>query len=168
MIRQWVVVLGLIFLLTGCKTESEIDRYIDKVKETPAQSVEALPDMTLPIPSEYRAKNESDPFYRPSRDGSILVQEQARPEIDRPKEILESLSLDSLRMVGTLEQRHQRWAIIEDKTGLIYRVAKGDHMGKDFGKITEISEDTITLVELIPDNISGWRERITRLVMDAA
>lgn len=153
-------------MLSGCGSDSEIDSYIVAVKKQPPEPVEALPDMTLPTPSLYTAQNERDPFYIPQRGSVDHLAGDVHPEIGRPREALENFPLDSLKMVGTLERRKEKWAIILDATGLIYRVGKGNYIGKNHGKITDVSETAIQVVEVIPDSITGWREREARLALD--
>lgn len=152
--------------LAGCSSEPNIDTYVQTVKQLPAAPVEPLPDMSLPSPSEYSAQNERDPFYIPPRTGANFAQGQIHPELGRPKEILENFGLDALNMVGTLERKKERWAIILDNSGLIYRATEGSYIGKNHGKIVEITENAIEIVELVPDSILGWRERKARLALD--
>tara|TARA_B100001123_G_scaffold433663_1_gene558832 strand:- start:942 stop:1505 length:564 start_codon:yes stop_codon:yes gene_type:complete len=66
-------------------------------------------------------------------------------------EELENFELDSLRMVGTLENTEFLWAIIREPSGMIHRVAVGHYMGRNFGKILAISEAEIQLREIIQD-----------------
>ncbi|MAZ44227.1 MAG: pilus assembly protein PilP [Legionellales bacterium] len=156
----------LVIILSGCSSDAEIDIYISEVKELPAAPVEALPDMTLPKPSEYTAANERDPFYIAPRVGVDYLASDIHPDSGRPREVLENFPLDTLKMVGTLERRQQRWAIILDAQGLVYRVSEGNYIGKNHGKIVGVSETSIDVVEVIPDSIAGWRERKARLALD--
>ena len=43
--------------------------------------------------------------------------------------------------------------------GLIHRVVPGNYLGQNDGRITDISESEITLVEIISDGIGGYIER---------
>ena len=82
-----------------------------------------------------------------------------KPDFDRPTEPLEEFPLDSLRMVGTLEQREDQWALINDTDGTIHRVQPGNYAGQNHGKIIRITDFEIELTEIIPDGIGGWVER---------
>ena len=85
------------------------------------------------------------------------------PDTNRRKEPLETFPLDSLRMVGTLEQHNKLWALVADPNGVVYRIAKGNYVGQNHGRIDNISNDKITLTEIVPDPSGGWRERPTSI-----
>ena len=46
-----------------------------------------------------------------------------------------------------------------DQNGEIHRVAEGDYMGLDFGRVVAVSEQDISVVEIISDGRGGWMQR---------
>jgi type IV pilus assembly protein PilP len=70
-------------------------------------------------------------------------------------------------MVGTLEQGKQNFGLVKADVGL-YRVRIGNYMGQNFGVITKISENEITLRELIQDAGGDWAERESSLLLQEA
>jgi type IV pilus assembly protein PilP len=82
-----------------------------------------------------------------------------RPDPNRPTEFLESFPLDTLRMVGTLDINETAYGLVQTSDGLIHRVIPGNYLGQNDGRITEISESEILLVEIISDGIGGYIER---------
>lgn len=78
---------------------------------------------------------------------------------------MEDYPLDALRMVGTLSRGNQSWAIIQAPDGIVYRVKNGDHMGQNFGMVTDITEENVKLVELIQNPLSDWIEREAKLAI---
>jgi type IV pilus assembly protein PilP len=87
-----------------------------------------------------------------------------QPDLNRRKEALESFALESLQMVGTLEQKQVRYALIRTSDNNLYRVRPGNYVGQNFGVITSISESAVTLKEVIQDSSSGsWNERTSSL-----
>jgi type IV pilus assembly protein PilP len=72
---------------------------------------------------------------------------------------LEQFELDSLRMVGILEDGSNLWGIIRDQQGTVYRVSVGNFMGRNNGRITEIREDSIELREIVPSAQGQLEER---------
>ena len=58
-----------------------------------------------------------------------------KPDLNRPKEPLEAFPLESLKMVGVLQQKNTNFALIKADTGL-YRVKVGNYMGQNFGIVT--------------------------------
>jgi type IV pilus assembly protein PilP len=62
-------------------------------------------------------------------------------------------------MVGTVNRQGSLWGLVKASDGTIHRVRVGNHMGKNFGKIVNIKEDLIELVEIIADSPGAWHER---------
>ena len=82
-----------------------------------------------------------------------------RPDTERSREFLEGFPLDTLGMVGTLYIGDTMYGLVQTADGLIHRVVPGNYMGQNDGRITNISESEITLVEIISDGIGGYIER---------
>ena len=65
-------------------------------------------------------------------------------------------------MVGILQSKGRPVAIIAaDKT--LYQVMVGNYMGQNFGVVTKITENDVTLKELIEDTNGDWVERMSTL-----
>jgi len=62
-------------------------------------------------------------------------------------------------MVGILEQNEQQWGLIKDPKNIVHRVQVGHYMGQSEGRVIEINESAIFLVEIVPDGIGGYIER---------
>ena len=84
---------------------------------------------------------------------------QLRPDTNREREVLEQFALDTLRMVGSLKQNAEKWAIVKTSDGFIYRVKVGHHIGKNFGKIIRITDTQVDITEIVNDGLGGWLER---------
>ncbi|HET7402374.1 MAG TPA: pilus assembly protein PilP, partial [Usitatibacter sp.] len=79
-------------------------------------------------------------------------------DLNRRKEPLEAFPLDQLKMVGTLQQGNDTYALVRaDKT--LYRVKKGNYMGQNFGLITDVTDSEIKLKEIVQDSGGDWAER---------
>ena len=76
----------------------------------------------------------------------------------RRKEPLEAFPLEQLKMVGTLTQGPDTYALVRaDKT--LYRVKKGNYIGQNFGLITDVTDGEIKLKEIVQDSAGDWAER---------
>lgn len=156
-------------LLSGCVNTdmSDLQSYVDEVKNRPASGIEPIPEIKQVVGFVYAAKNRRDPFT-PQEDETAATESVldagVRPDPNRRKEELESYSLDSLRMVGTLEQDEATWGLVKTSDGTIHRVATGNYLGLNDGKITRISEDQIELIELVPTG-SGFLEKEAGLAL---
>ena len=82
-----------------------------------------------------------------------------RPDSNRSKEALEGYPLDSLSMVGTLGKAPGMVALVMSPDKVTYRVAVGQYLGQQDGRVTDITETSINLVEIVPDGAGGWVEQ---------
>ena len=62
-------------------------------------------------------------------------------------------------MVGTFAQGEDFWGLIRDPDGVIHRVAVGNYIGKNHGKVSGISAGEVQLSEFIADGVGGWLVR---------
>ena len=87
------------------------------------------------------------------------------PDPNRAREFLEQFPLDTLRMVGTMNSQVSgtmvsgTYGLVQTSDGLIHRVTVGNHLGQNYGRIMNITESEIQLVEIIADGIGGYLER---------
>lgn len=162
MMRKFIPLM-VPLLLAGCANTdmSDLQSFVEEVKSRPPSGIEPIPEVKQVIGFVYTAKNRRDPFTRQEDETAAtetVLDNGIRPDPNRRKEELESYALDSLRMVGTLEQNEETWGLVKTADGTIHRVAPGNYMGQNDGKITRISEEKIELIELVPTG-SGFLEK---------
>ena len=152
--------------LVGCSSDptADLEVYVEEVKSNQTASIEPLPEFEPYESFTYDAVDLRDPFTPPvfSHPKTTIAQASGngiKPDFDRATEPLEEYPLDSLRMVGTLAQYEDNWALINDTEGTIHRVQLGNYAGQNHGKITRITEFEVELTEIVPDGIGGWIER---------
>ncbi len=156
--------------ITGCanKDMRDLKQYAKEVKARKQGRIEPLPEIKQVKTFTYRPEDRRSPFTPTSRGEEEVEQSTTSgiaPVRNRRKEELEHFSLDSLRMVGTLERAEVMWALIRAKDKTIYRVKAGNYMGKNHGQITQITESKIELTEIVPDGRGGYRERQATLAL---
>jgi type IV pilus assembly protein PilP len=157
-----VLVAILALGLTACGGDmDELDQYINKIKSEPGGRIEPLPEITPYEVFAYVADEQGirSPFVPDTPQASGSAAGGTRPDPDRIREFLEDFPLDTLRMVGTLNIDDTLYGLLQTSDGLIHRVVPGNYLGQNDGRITEISESEITLVEIISDGIGGYIER---------
>ncbi|NIR28550.1 MAG: pilus assembly protein PilP [Gammaproteobacteria bacterium] len=160
-----IVSLGLCLVLAACGGDSmrDLREYAAEVNARKSTRVEPLPDFKRYETYAYQSSDKVDPFEPFFQEDKVGVAETRpnsglQPDIERNKEELEAFPLDSLRMVGTLEQDDVVWGIIKDPEGVVHRVQVGNYMGQNYGKIMHIQEDRIELLEIVRDGQGGWVE----------
>ena len=160
------VALGL--LLAACTGEEFGDLKAELKEKTKDMrgKIAPLPVVKPYEPVPYTAFDQPDPFSSAKIE---LVTKSVgggggglKPDLNRPKEPLEAYPLESLKMVGVLQQRNANFGLVKADTGL-YRVKVGNYMGQNFGLITAISDSQIQLRELIQDSVGDWTERQSTL-----
>lgn len=172
-VSLWGVCVVSALVLTGCSDDdfSDLEREIAAIKARPKGTIEPLPEIKVVEPFVFRPDGLRDPFRPVEKMADAESQEEAlgggiRPDMSRRKEELESYSLDTLRMVGTLTMKDGLWGLVRANDGTIHRVQVGHHMGKNYGKIIRILEDRIELMEIVPDSKPGlWREQQAALAI---
>lgn len=164
-----LLLLACVALLPGCEGEqhSDLRKELNEMTKDLRGRVDPLPQVRPYEPVPYQAENEVDPF-RPDRievavaAGTGLAASGTQPDLDRPKEPLESFPLESIQMVGSLTQGRETFGLVKAGPNL-YRVRKGNYMGQNFGVITGIDEVQISLKELIQEGSGEWIERASSL-----
>jgi type IV pilus assembly protein PilP len=158
-------------LLAACDSDrDDLGYYIAEVKARPATPIPPIPSVRSYIPYEYTGLQGRDPFRQSTSEGSEEEVEASpgngpRPDFKRTREYLERFELDTLLMVGTFDKERSQWVLIRDPDGTIHRVATGNYIGKNHGKVNIISQDEVELSEFITDGSGGWLVRDASLVL---
>jgi len=175
--RAILTVLGVSVLVAACGGGSTADlrSYVADIKTRPGTPIDDLPPIepyvvyTYPCDGATQCGDPFEPFYleppKPPESEGQVAGNGISPNFDRNREELETYPLDGLRMMGTLEKAEQFWAIVRDPDSIIHRVQIGNYLGQNNGKITNISEDKIELLEIIPDGRGGWDERDAEIAL---
>jgi type IV pilus assembly protein PilP len=151
--------------LTGCigNDMTDLHNYLAEIKGRPPKNIEPLPQIKHIETFVYDDRGRRNPF---SADfGQEEIGEKTtkgtgpQPDLTRRKEELEQFPLDTLRMVGTLEQEKSTWALVKSQDGVIHRVQPGNFMGLNHGQITHIAEEKIELTEIVPSGDGNYQER---------
>jgi type IV pilus assembly protein PilP len=157
----------LTIVVSGCAGDfSDLQQYVEETRNKYQGSVEPLPQFEPYQNHVYSVFNYRAPFDQPvEKEQDVVSNDGPAPDIQRRKEPLEFFPLDSLQMVGTLEQQGDVWGLVKDPEGTIHRVQPGNYMGQNFGEIIRIEEDSIDLLEIIPDGLGAWVEREISLTL---
>lgn len=162
MIRTTLMLITVSLGLTACGADTDdLDAYIDEIKRRPGGRIEPLPEITPYEVFTYIADAQSmrSPFVPDTPQTAGKTAGGLGPDPNRSREFLEGMPLDTLRMVGTLDISDTMYALVQSSDGLIHRVITGNYMGQNDGRITQISESEVELVEIISDGIGGYIER---------
>ncbi len=161
--RNGLVLAAAMIGIAACGGQmDDLDQYINEVKARPGGRIEPLPEITPYAVFTYVADAEGvrSPFVPDTPQVTTTgVGGGIRPDSQRSREFLEGFPLDTLRMVGTLDMAETMYGLVQTSDGLIHRVVPGNYLGQNDGRINEIDESEIELVEIISDGIGGYIER---------
>lgn len=165
-----VAVLGMTLMACGGSEDySDLEASMEAIKRKPSGRIDPPPQFETFETFAYGASLLRSPF-QPPIDAEpvrlVLQGKKVEPDFNRPKEVLESFSIESLSMVGTIRRSDKtRNALMQDGKGGIQRITIGNFMGKNHGRVVKITAQQIDLIELIPDGVGGWVERPRRVFM---
>jgi type IV pilus assembly protein PilP len=163
--RTVIALAGL--LLAACGAEhQDLQAWVKEQDNLPRRRIEPLPEVKPFEAFAYAA--DKDGLVDPFRPRKIEAPRQAagsglQPDLNRPREPLEAYPLENLRMVGTLSQHRQVYALVKTPDSNLFRVRKGNYLGQNFGVITEIDEASVKLKEIVQDSVGDWTERVSTL-----
>ena len=149
---------------SGPDDPSNLEKWVAEVKKRPAPALEPLPVMQQFETFEYAAQSLRDPFSNAFADEG--TGSGPRPDPNRRKELLEQFPLDSLDMVGTIGTGASQFALVIAPDKVTYRVRPGMYMGQAEGRVTDVTDTRVDLVELVPDGAGGWMERPASIALD--
>ena len=161
----FAVVMGLL----GCESRVDLaEQKMQEIRNQPPLPIEPAPEF-VPIPNySYAGYQLKSPFIPTSvaNELKVMAGKRVYPNLSRPLQPLESYTLEQLFMKGTMKNAAVGViALIRTPDGEVTQVQTGSYMGKNNGRIVEISPNQITLVEVVPDGQDGYVERQRTLIL---
>jgi type IV pilus assembly protein PilP len=153
-----LLLLSLVGLGACSNNLDELKQKVAEIKARPGERIEPLPEIKPYEAFKYDASGERSPFI-PSSSAKSNLATSARPDIKRPREFLEQFPLDTLQMVGTLQLQGKTFALLQGKDGLVHRVQVGNFIGQADGRVTSITNNKVSVLELVADGVGGYIER---------
>jgi len=161
--------LAAAMLLAGCGDSDvrEVRDWMEQVKRDTHPAVKPLPEPKDFLPYAYGARQAVDPF-NPNKLLGELARVAAtsnnpnQPDLQRPREQLETYPLDTMQMVGTMEKGGVRYALLQVDRSL-YQVRAGQRIGQNFGVVTHVGDDAVDIREVVQDAAGEWTGRMSKL-----
>ena len=165
--------LSLVLLgLSGCGSsdQEQLQVWMTEQRNLTRSRVDRLPEPTKFSPQPYTQEGSIEPFSSQKlaqalkRDSNQITANAAliAPELARRKEPLEATPIDAVVMVGSLTKAGQPVALVRVDS-LLYQVRVGNYLGQNYGRITKVSENGLTLREIVQDAAGEWIERTATL-----
>ena len=162
--------LVAIWGLTGCTADiSDLNSYTQRVKANTQVNIEPYPQFEAQPPFEYAAADLRSPFIRPRvlqpAVVEVVKENCLQPNFSRQKEALENYGIDAITMSGMFTANQTEWVLFKTNDGALHKATYGNFLGLFHGKISAISDQAVTIIELLPDGAGCWQEKETQLTM---
>ncbi|MFK8048539.1 MAG: pilus assembly protein PilP [Halioglobus sp.] len=162
--------LGITLAACGGGDMSDLNDFMAEKRAKPGGIITPIPTFKAYEAFAYSATALRSPFDRPIEVREIRQLQAVsavKPDESRAKEFLEQYTFDSLRMVGGLARGGTDWVLVRDPDGGIHRVTLGHYMGRNHGKIVEMAETYVAVIEIVSDGTeNGWVERPRTIKLD--
>ncbi|MBU2481017.1 MAG: pilus assembly protein PilP [Proteobacteria bacterium] len=116
-----------------------------------------------PADDHYNSSGKIDPFIP-------LIQEKSESPAsvidDRPKRILtplEKIDLSQIKLVAIISMKNRKIAMVEEANGKGYEVGIGTYIGKNQGRIFEITDSSIVVKEVTRDFKGQLKENVQEI-----
>lgn len=173
--RLFLIVVAAV--LASCVQQdplTDLRAFVQEQDSRPRGTIPPPPEFVAPDFVSYTVSGRRSPFEIPRP--IELVQEErdaprsnVQPDFARVKEYLETFRIENIAMVGTIngiEQEPVLWALVRDGQGEVHRVRSGNYLGRNFGRIIDISDTQIDLIEIVPSGDENWVERPRVIILD--
>ncbi|MGK2942371.1 MAG: pilus assembly protein PilP [Immundisolibacter sp.] len=165
--------LGLLCAIaSGCGARNaDLHAWMDEVRAAEKVAIDPLPVLKPYEQFVYVREGIKNPFLDTLEDPRLAQRADTgedggiRPDLNRRKEALEGYPLDALRMVGTLGRDGSVWALVQGPDQTISRIGVGNYLGENYGRVSQVEETAVKLVELIPNGTGGWMERAAAIAI---
>lgn len=155
-----LLLIAPLLVLAGCSggADDDLKQFVKDAGNNMHEKIEPLPEIKPYQPFVYNDFDQADPF-KPRKLKFNLADSGIQPDLNRPKELLESAALETLKMVGVIKRNGQYFAVIKTPANTIYTVKVGNYMGQNFGKIVAITDKDVKLKEIVQDGGGDWSQR---------
>ena len=163
-IKRFIITSGILMLSAcGASDLSDLERFVSDKKERAGGLIEPVPTFAAYEAFAYSAHGMRSPFDRPVEVvqlAALRLRSTVAPDRTRAREFLEQFPIDSLMLVGKLKRQSVEWALLRDPSGGIHRVREGNYVGPDHGKVVDVGDNYVAIMEIVTDGTTnGWVER---------
>ncbi|WP_185964359.1 pilus assembly protein PilP [Aliikangiella marina] len=155
---------------------NDLRAWVDTIKAKPPGRIKPMPEVKEYKPHDYQSAHLKSPFseLEPELESQLQAlvdgcDESIRPDTSRRKEDLERYSLDSMEMVGIVNNNQKQWGLVRMTAGPakdnVFHVTVGNYLGINHGQIMKIEEQQIEITTLVPDSKGCWEQRTVYMAL---
>lgn len=149
----------LLPLLAGCAAEQHQDlrEWMREEAKTMRGKVAPLPEIAAFPVVAYETETLTPPFASGKIVTLEAVADKSAPDRSRPQQPLEIFPIEDLKVMGIIMAGPVPYALIQTPPpNKPKHVRVGEYMGRSFGRITQISRDSVTVLETVKDANGAW------------
>lgn len=168
------ILFGLVpvLLLVGCADRVGLaEQKMQDIRNQPAQPIKPPPVPEKIEDFTYAAMQFRSPFMPPSLMVAANQTSKVKGvKIDetRIREPLEAFELNQLVFKGIMVSTSgEKYGLVQRPDGTMATVKVGNYMGKNYGRIVEITPTQINMIEIVPDAQATYVEKPASLVAPA-
>ena len=145
-------------MLGACSADlDEVQGWMDQTRANTPRRVGKLDEPKNFVPFRYEARLDYDPFS----DSKLAV-----AMANRRREVLENFPLDTVRLVGHLQNKTNGNVALLSVDNVVYQARVGNYVGQNYGRIVKITETEMGIKELVRDATGDWVEQDTTLALE--
>lgn len=163
--------LGLLvtLVLSGCSDRVSLaEQKMQDIRNQPSQPVKPPPVPEKIEDFTYDAAQFRSPFMPPSLMVAANQTNKVKgvtPDEKRIREPLEAFELSQLTYKGIMvSPSGEKFGMVQRPDGTMATVKVGNYMGKNYGRIVEITATQVNMIEIVPDTRAGFVEKPASLI----
>jgi len=173
-VKGRLIVIALSSLMAACMGDNHDDlrEWMKENTKDMRGNIPKLPEVQPYQPIPYEVEGAVDPFKvnkiepdsrsKGNDKGGMYQPDYEARELRNS--LLEKYPLESLKMIGYLHVNNRPVAVVKVDQH-IKQVKVGEYMGQNFGLVTQITDQEVTLRELVQDSAGDWGERTSSLYL---
>lgn len=168
-LKALTIAVAATLLLAGCSDPAkEAEMRMEQIRQKDAPPIPPLPEPERVEDFVYSAGDLRSPFLAPSlvnMQAQAIENNGVKPDVNRVREPLEEYELSQLIYRGkVVAPNGEEYGLVQLPDGYVRDVKVGEYMGKNDGRILEITPTQINLEEIVPDTRAGFVYKKTPLV----
>ncbi len=150
--------------LENAKEKKSAQGKKENAVQVSAMDVQEKSNISKPL-EKYDSKGRVDPFVPliAEKNESNTPPTPVRDDPERELTPLEKLSLSQIKLVAIVEMPNRTIAMVEEASGKGYEVSLGTYIGKNSGRVTAITKDSLKIEETVRDYKGDLRKHFEEI-----
>lgn len=166
--RTWALLAFIPFVLLGCGGEQHEDlrEWMREQSKGMRGKVAPLPEITAFPVVAYEAELLTPPFAPGKIVTLDAIADKTAPDRNRRQQPLEAFPIEDLKLMGVILSGSIPYGLIQTPAPNKPKyVQVGEYMGRNFGKITAITSEGVTVLETVKDLNGAWVQQERKLIV---